>query len=409
MSLKKTASLKKSLKKEDRDPILEPLDGKEPGGVFLAYDPVYTKIRTARQEDDPTLPQGVWKKSLKVADFKEVEKLATEALSTRSKDFQLMVWLIEAWVKLYQLQGLIRGLKLLNELCLTFWETGFPPLKRGDNDYRLAPFHWLNEKLTLRIPEIVIAEKSLSQPTSYRFLDWKEALALEKTLQKSEDPEASEKKAQSEGRPILRDLQAAISSTSSLFYQTLADNLKAALQEIDILEKFLLTHYQSSEVSLYQLRRSLKDILDLTQQIDAERGEILSQEKPLQKEDLDLTPATPSKEETSKNSEIPPVSQKLENPPHAKEKASSNKILSSTRSLSFQSREEAYALLQQIQTYLMETEPHSPAPYLIKRALKWEHMSLEDVFREILDETGDLNQLLTLLGMQKTPQEPVTE
>ena len=74
-----------------------------------------------------------------------------------------------------------------------------------------------------------------------------------------------------------------------------------------------------------------------------------------------------------------------------------------TISTSFQSREEAYNLLQEIQSYLMNTEPHSPAPYLIKRALKWEHMSLEDVFREVLDETGDLNQLLTLLGMQKIP------
>ena len=57
----------------------------------------------------------------------------------------------------------------------------------------------------------------------------------------------------------------------------------------------------------------------------------------------------------------------------------------------------------------MEIEPHSPAPYLIKRALKWEHMSLEDLFREVLDETGDLNQLLTLLGIQKTPHSPVSE
>ncbi|HQS84333.1 MAG: hypothetical protein B7Y25_04010 [Alphaproteobacteria bacterium 16-39-46] len=408
MSLKKTTSLKKNLKREDRDPILVPLAGTKPAGEFLAYDPIYNKIRLARQEDDPSLPQGVWKKSLKVSDFKEVEKITTEALSTRSKDFQLMVWLIEAWVKLYQLQGLIRGLKLLNALCLTFWETGYPPLKRGDNDYRLAPFHWLNEKLSARISEIFISETSLSEPISYRFLDWKEALSLEKTFQKSDDPETSEKKAQDEGRPILKNLQRAISDTSSAFYQALAQNLETALQEIETLEKFLLTHYQSSEVSLYQLRRNVNDILDLIHQIDAERGEISSQEKIIQKE-VQSIPSSPSSEDTlQKDLRKPQALQESESTPISKEESPVPKPTNSS-STAFQSREEAYTLLQQIQTYLMDTEPHSPAPYLIKRALKWEHMSLEDVFREVLDETGDLNQLLTLLGMQKTPHSPISE
>ena len=53
----------------------------------------------------------------------------------------------------------------------------------------------------------------------------------------------------------------------------------------------------------------------------------------------------------------------------------------------------------------METEPHSPAPYLIRRVVNWEHKNLEDVFGEILKETGDLNQLLTLLGIPKNPSE----
>ncbi len=409
MSLKKTASFKKNLKREDRDPILSPLEGSSPAGDFLAYDPVYNKIRLARQEDDPTLPQGVWKKSLKVSDFKEVEKLATEALSTRSKDFQLMVWLIEAWVKLYQLQGLIRGLKLLNAFCLAFWETGFPPLKRGDNDYRLAPFHWLNEKLSARISEIFITETSLSEPISYRFLDWKEALSLEKTFQKSDDPETSEKKAQGEGRPILKNLQRAISATPSAFYQALEYDLETALQEIETLEKFLLTHYQSSEVSLYQLRRNVKDILDLIHQIEAERGEISSQEKITQKEDQEPTASNSLEEPPQKDLAKPQLSQKSESTSISKEEGPAPKPTNIPTSTAFQSREEAYTILQQIQTYLMEIEPHSPAPYLIKRALKWEHMSLEDLFREVLDETGDLNQLLTLLGIQKTPHSPVSE
>ncbi len=406
MSSKKAASLKQPSKKKDLDPILAPLEGKEPAGVFLAYDAVYNKIRAARQEDDPTLPQGVWKKSLKVSDFKEVEKLTTEALTTRSKDFQLMAWLIEAWFKLYQLQGFIRGLKLLNELCLAFWETGYPSLKRGDNEYRLAPFHWLNEKLPARIPEIFITEKSPSQEICYRFLDWKEALSLEKIFQKSDTSEEAEK-AQADGRPILKTLQKAISETSSSFYKTLALDLDAALQEIEILEKFLLTHYTSSEVSLYQLRRSLNDIRDLIHQIEAQRKESAPQEDLEQNKQQSTAPdileeETPQIEETLSESTSLPQEEEEASPEETTilPKTKKSSCLPST---SLNSREEAYEILQNIQSYLMETEPHSPAPYLIKRALKWEHMTLEEVFQEVLTETGDLNQLLTLLGIQKPP------
>ncbi|MBS0185852.1 MAG: type VI secretion system protein TssA [Proteobacteria bacterium] len=406
MSSKKEIS-KKQTQKEDCDPILKPFEGKEPAGVFLAYDPVYNKIRLARQEDDPMLPQGVWKKTLKVANFKEVEKLATDALSTRTKDFQLMAWLIEAWIKLYQLQGLIRGLKLLNDLCLSFWETGYPPLKRGDNDYRLAPFHWLNEKLSSRLCETFITEKSLSQTVSYRFLDWKEALGLEKIFQKSESPEELEQKAQNEGRPILKNIQAAIAKTPNTFYQTLSESLEAALKETETLEKFLLTHYQSSEISLYTLRRSLKDILNLIDQIKAERKEDVSAEKIEQRRD----PVSSSSESTE---ETPlkdlPLSETL--PPSRKQETTPKETpieKSQTSVSSFNSREEAYRLLQEIQTFLMETEPHSLSPYLIKRALQWEHMSLEEVFQDVLNETTDLNQFLTFLGIQKTSHPSVSE
>jgi len=400
MSSKKENS-KKQTQKEDCDPILKPLDGKEPAGVFLAYDPVYNKIRLARQEDDPLLPQGVWKKPIKVANFREVEKLATDALSTRSKDFQLMAWLIEAWVKLYQLPGLIRGLKLLNDLCLSFWETGYPPLKRGDNEYRLAPFHWLNEKLSTRLCETFITEKSLSQPVAYRFLDWKEALALEKIFQKSEAPEELEQKAQNEGRPTLKNLQAAIAKTPNTFYQTLSESLENALKETEILEKFLLTHYQSSEISLYTLRRSLKDILNLIDQIKAERKEDVSAEKIEQKiEPISLSPD--AKEETNpkdlRTAQTFPDSEKQETA------IKENTLEKSQTSLpSFKSREAAYRLLQEIQTFLMETEPHSLSPYLIKRALQWEHMSLEEVFQDVLNEADDLNQFLKFLGIKKLP------
>lgn len=400
MSLKKDSSSELPPEKEDLDPILKPLTGETDAGISLLYEGTYDKIREARREDDPALPQGVWKKALKVANFKEVEKLTTDALARQSKDFQLMAWLIEAWFELYQLEGLIRGFKILNGLCSRFWETGYPILKEGDSDHRLAPFHWLNEKFSERIPEIFITDTSLSQPKAYRFSHWKEALSLEKQAQKSEATDFLEKAAQ-EGRPISRDLQKVIAETSSTFYATCASQLQNALQEIEILEKFLLSFYDVSEISLYKLKRGLKDVLDLIAQIQAERGE---NEIPI--DSLSSSSAIPSPKLEKEEEGSPPA---LEDKNEA-EKISSQKesfptipggFLAFFENSPLQTRAEAYDLLRVVETYLMDKEPHSPAPYLIKRALKWEHMNLEDIFHEILDETSDLNQLLTLLGMQK--------
>lgn len=50
---------------------------------------------------------------------------------------------------------------------------------------------------------------------------------------------------------------------------------------------------------------------------------------------------------------------------------SSPASLSSPPPPSFSSREQAYASLSALADYLMRTEPHSPAPWLVKRAVSW--------------------------------------
>lgn len=58
--------------------------------------------------------------------------------------------------------------------------------------------------------------------------------------------------------------------------------------------------------------------------------------------------------------------------------------LSSPPPPSFSSREQAYASLSAIADYLMRTEPHSPAPWLVKRAVSWGGMTLAELLDELL-------------------------
>jgi type VI secretion system ImpA family protein len=62
------------------------------------------------------------------------------------------------------------------------------------------------------------------------------------------------------------------------------------------------------------------------------------------------------------------------------------------------SREDAYRMLDEAADYLLRTEPHSPAPYLVKRAVGWGKMPLAELLQELLDSESDLKQIYRLLG-----------
>ncbi len=400
---------------EDIDPILAPISKEHPAGISLRYEGTYDKIREARREEDPHLPQGVWQRSVKRSNFKEVEKLCTEALTKESKDFQIMAWLIEAWFELYKLKGFIKGFELCMGLCTRYWENGYPSLYENDIEYRLSPFHWLNEKFSQKVFVIPFTESSIETKRIFSYRDWKDALERERLLQKIQNHETPE---EFTDRPLLQEVQEAIIQTPNNFYISLKNDLLTAISKIENLEDFLLEKTPLADISLYQLKKNLKTIQTSVMQIIAQQEgsptiesnentspesipssntleeAFLENPKPLsftedslhyfeQKEASDLDPNLPS--------------------PSIK---SNDLLMLSPRTVKITSREEAYILLKIIMDFLMKTEPHSPAPYLIRRAISWGNKTLEDLFQELLEETGDLNQLLSLLGIRPKNTEP---
>jgi type VI secretion system protein ImpA len=64
---------------------------------------------------------------------------------------------------------------------------------------------------------------------------------------------------------------------------------------------------------------------------------------------------------------------------------------------SIASRSHAYRLLEEIADYLAQHEPHSPTPYLLRRAISWGSMPLAELMRDILRDEGDVGRYLALL------------
>jgi len=97
------------------DDLLNPIEGPNPSGANLRYDPIYDKIKEARREEDQP-PPGMSEQDRKLADNPLVIKLTTEALAKKSKDLQLAAWLTEALLKQRGFAGLKDGLLVCSGL-----------------------------------------------------------------------------------------------------------------------------------------------------------------------------------------------------------------------------------------------------------------------------------------------------
>src|SRR5882762_2697482 len=141
-----------------RDDLLNPIAGDNPSGASLRYAPVYDKIKEARREEDDA-PQGEWAHERKVADWKQVIKLAGESLATKSKDLQLAIWLTEAMLRVEGFAGLLSGLRLLQGLVENFWDTLYPEIEDGEMDMRAATLDWVGSRLDQALRSVALTRQ----------------------------------------------------------------------------------------------------------------------------------------------------------------------------------------------------------------------------------------------------------
>ncbi|MDR1910357.1 MAG: type VI secretion system ImpA family N-terminal domain-containing protein [Holosporales bacterium] len=128
--------------------LLTPFLGKSPAGCSLYYDSLYDLIREARREDNPHLSQGIWATDLKKADWPQVERLCCQALTKQSKDLQIALWLVEAWVMQRGWSALAEGFLFLRDFAEAHWTTMYPQIAAdGGMEHRLSPLFLFAEKM----------------------------------------------------------------------------------------------------------------------------------------------------------------------------------------------------------------------------------------------------------------------
>lgn len=379
---------------ETLEVLLAPVPGDDPCGVSLRGESLFTDIRLAREEDDPSLPMRQWERPLKQADWAFIETACRNALAGRSKDLQLAAWLTEAWTRQAAgLAGLARGLLLMRELVTRYWEGVHPridPPEEGGCESRIAPLDWLGERLahTVRV-HVGLLPLADRKPASLSLADWERLVGRELSAASGSPTR------ETDTQPLTRE-----DVVDDVLYhqpQVIAERLDQArqaqsrLHELHALLRDRLgpqaPHLRQLDAVLEAVQRVLLQLASMMPQppevpepahevgdgVDG-GGEDPVHESPVPS-DVDAAPLGPARE-SAQTLPVPPAG-------------------------GWRDREEAYRTLETLADYLAAIEPHSPTPYLIRRAVNWGRLPLPDLMAEIMREEGDLNRLVQVLGLSR--------
>lgn len=143
---------------EQIDALLIPISPDSPCGESIRYSPEFDRLVSARQEDDESLPTGVWQSVPRRADWEEVARLASHLTTSRSKDLVVMSWLGDAWIRLHGLSALPQALGLLTLAQEYYPEDLHPQIRDGDYDYRAAPLSWMAQHYAVLIADAPLFE-----------------------------------------------------------------------------------------------------------------------------------------------------------------------------------------------------------------------------------------------------------
>jgi type VI secretion system protein ImpA len=328
-----------------------PVPGDSPAGGPLPYD-VRLKLEELRKEinpadydaDDPRRPTEHRK-----PDWPGIVKLASDTLTNTSKDLLAAARLTEALTVVHGMPGLRDGISLLTRLASDAWGRMYPPIEDGESpEVREGPFKWLNQvgygamfPHTLRtLPLLTVGGRG------YSLSDW-------------------------QNQSTRGQFESAIGGASDDAVRNLVDDLKGAREGLQALATVLhekMGDYAPDLVSsenTENLGAALNDCLKAANQILARKTGVAA---PAGTDDV---PA--------------PVGG------------------GATVSKTLASRADAYRMLNQAADLLQQIEPHSPIPYLVKRAVRLGDLKFPELMRALIRENVVLDELDRLIGIAPPP------
>ena len=335
------------------DDLLKPIEGPNPSGADLRYEDIYSQIKEARREE-AVPPPGMTESDRKVADDRLVIKLTTEALTKKTKDLWLAVWLTEAWVKENGFSGLRDGLTLCHGLVETFWDTLYPEIEDGDAEMRAAPLEFLATKLDLHVKAVPLVQ---NEPYGFTDVQQSRKLGYEADA-KSDEAKKARDAALAQGKVALEDLDKYFEASSKAFYAKTEKDIDGCNAVITLLKESCNTRFGDVAPALGRLESLLGEIRPVVHGF-------LQKKREKEPDPVEEVPAEGAGEEAAAAPEAAsseavgragPASGGIVIPLGDKEPAE---------------RRGAIMAVVSAAAALRKLDPSSPAPYLMLRGLRW--------------------------------------
>lgn len=352
----------------DINELLAPIPGSDPAGSDASFSDQFDRIREARRADDPGLAQGEWQTELKVADWREAQSLAEDILLRTSKDLQAAVWLGEAAISRFGLEGARDAFDLLTGLLEQYWDGLFPRADDGDLEERASKLAWFGTYGSRALQMMVLNDDPQAALTLAGWLDSREVDNLGR--QNAEAYQA----ALDEGRISGETYDTRMQSTAESVIRERVELVQAAREAFAVFSAKSDERLGRDAPSLAAIDDALKKIQQVYARVAAAKG-------------LGGV-AAPAEEGAG------------ETVPHGATAAGGGVAAAlDLNAGSLASKDAALRSLEDIAGFFRRTEPHSPVAYLLERAVLWANMPLEQFLAEVIRDEGTLSSIRERVGL----------
>jgi type VI secretion system protein ImpA len=401
--------------------LLKPIPGSSPTGTNMRRDgsPINPfqnakAARTAARGQEKRLDNLSADERAKESppDWRAVIKHASECLEKKSKDLEIVAYMVEAQLRVNGFAGLRDGFELARLVVETFWEKVFPELDDEAESMeeklepRLKPLAGLNgmdAEGTLLVP---IRRGFLTDSPNKGQLEethFQNALRIRNTPAKDS---AQEKAIKSLGGPWHETFPAAVNETPAPFYGQQVKAVKGCIEEwkklADVVEK------KAPEFSFptAAVREGLEKYLDRLKEVGSEKLAGLPPD-----DDEQPPPAEDEADDKSADDAKAPAPKA---PAAAEGKFVSvaanvapgqivvqEKIVYIERKIDeFESRTKAIEAIEGIARFFRRSEPQSLIPYQLEQAVRWAKMSTVELLQELIPDDAPRKSMFKQVGIK---------
>lgn len=322
---------------------------------------LFQKIKDARNH-----ARSVERKNLLPSSFSSkkewslVFKICVETLLSETKDIELVSILIESLLRLKGFLGLAEGFELATHLIEQYGDALHPLSGHGELQDKFSSFAQLNgwdKEGTLISPIALLPLTAETKQGAFSLWQYQQAIEFS---QKNNSISVDE-------YPNLDKIILAVQETSLNFFDEIMKSISSAINYFLNLSNCLETLCGEASPPMYRIKTQLEACLSCVSSLSHYGKKSVKDDKTQSANPINL-----------------------------------NEIrVSDQKAVVFDSRITALRAIEEASLFFRKTEPHSPIPYLLEKALLWGKMTFPDLLSELVHDEVTRRQIYQLTGIKE--------